>query len=444
MRYQHSSRFDPNALLPFEVACIIADISKEEKLAIFNALTPPNAVATFEFLPLSTQKEVLYALPSPKAAAILNAMSPDDRTSFLAELPSTATKDFLKLLSPEERTLTLKLLGYPPNSVGRLMTPDYIAIHMDWTVQQVLKYIRTWGRASETIDVVYAVDDQHRLLDDFHLRELLISPPHRRMRELADDRCIALHAGDDQETAVNIFRKNGRVALPVVDPQGVLLGIVTLDDILNVISAEFTEDIQKVGGTTALDGPYMETPFLSLMKKRAGWLVILFLSEMFTATAMSYFEGEISRAVVLALFLPLIISSGGNSGSQASTLIVRALALEEIYLRDWWRVFRREIASGAFLGAILGAVGFLRITLWSAVTPMYGPHWLLIACTVCCSLIGVVLWGSLIGAMLPLALKRLGFDPATSSAPFVATLVDVTGIVIYFSIAIFFLSGTLL
>jgi magnesium transporter len=259
-----------------------------------------------------------------------------------------------------------------------------------------------------------------------------------------DRKYLALHVNDDQETATSIFRKNNRAVLPVIDDGGILLGIVTIDDILRVESEEATEDIQKIGGTEALDEPYMNTPLFELIKKRAGWLVILFLGEMLTATAMGFFEDEISRAVVLALFIPLIISSGGNSGSQASTLIIRAMALGEINFKDWWRVMRREILSGLALGSILGLIGFLRIAIWSQFTPIYGPHWLLLGITVAITLLGVVLWGTLSGSMLPLLLKKMGADPATSSAPFVATMVDVTGLVIYFLVASLLLRGTLL
>jgi magnesium transporter len=440
----HFSPLATEHLQPDELADVIVNRPDEEKIELFNALVPERAAAVFEFMPFDVQQEILYSLSSERAAAVLNAMSPDDRTSLLAELPGTTATDLLKLLSPGERKVTLMLLGYPENSVGRLMTPNFIAVHLDWTVQQVLKHIRIWGYSSETIDYVYIVDDQRHLLDDVHIRAFLISSPHKRVSELSDGRYNALYATDDQEFALNTFRKNGRAALPVIDHNAVLLGIVTLDDILEISSEEFTEDIQKLGGVAALDQPYLKTPFLALMYKRAGWLVVLFIGELFTATALGYFEEEIASAVVLALFLPLIISSGGNAGSQASTLIIRALALDEISSRDWKTIGYREICSGLFLGTILGSVGFMRVSLWSFFSPIYGNHWPLIALTIFCSLIGVVLWGTLTGAMLPLILSRLGFDPATSSTPFVATLVDVTGLIIYFSIAIFFLRGTLL
>ncbi|MCE5319346.1 MAG: magnesium transporter, partial [Parachlamydia sp.] len=350
----------------------------------------------------------------------------------------------LKYLTPDERAVSIKLLGYPENSVGRLMTPDYIAIKLDWTVSRVLDHIRTKGRDSETINVIYAVDDRGVLVDDFRIREFLFASLNTTVRELADNQFVALNVDDDEEKAINVFRKYDRIALPVVDSKGILLGIVTADDIIQKAVEEDTEDIQKIGGVQALKEPYMEIPFFSLMRKRLGWLVILFLGELLTASALGYFEEEISKAVVLALFLPLIISSGGNAGSQASTLIIRAMALGEVTLKDWWKIMRREIFSGIFLGIALGAIGFFRISLWSLFSDMYGVHWLLVACTVFLALIGVVLWGTLSGSMLPLVLKRMGFDPAASSAPFVATMVDVTGLIIYFSIAMVVLHGTLL
>lgn len=433
-----------NDAQPIELADFAKHQNLEQRLLIFNLLSAELAAQTFEYLPFDLQKELINALPPGKAAAILNDISPDDRTAFLEELPSTVVNHLLKLLSPHERTLTLKLLGYPEDSVGRLMTPDYIAVKLDWTIEQVLRYVREFGQNSETINVIYVVDDKGVLIDDVRIRDLLFAPPNSTIQQLSDGSFIALNVYDSREKAVEVFRKYSRVALPVIDNAGLLLGIVTIDDILHVADQVDTADIQMMGGTIALDYPYMETPFFGLIRKRVGWLLILFLGEMLTASAMGYFEDEISKAVVLALFLPLIISSGGNSGSQATTLIVRAMALGEITLKDWWRIMRREITAGLILGAVLGFVGFFRVTLWSAFSDIYGAHWLLIALTIFFSLIGVVMWGTLSGAMLPFILKRLGFDPAASSAPFVATLVDVTGIIIYFSIAFTILQGTLL
>jgi magnesium transporter len=336
------------------------------------------------------------------------------------------------------------LLGYPESSVGRLMTPDYIAVQKDWTVREVIDHIREVGKDSETIDVIYVVDDKGVFIDDIRIREIILANPEKKIEDVIDNRYIALNVNDDQETASMAFKMNNRVALPVLDNNSVMLGIVTIDNVLWITQEEFSEDIQKIGGTEALDEPYLEIPLLKLFKKRIVWLVVLFLGEMLTATAMGYFEEEIAKAVVLALFVPLIISSGGNSGSQASTLIIQAMALGELTIADWWRVIRRELVSGLLLGAVLGLIGFTRIILWNNIFHTYGEHGVLVAITVGVSLVGVVLWGTIAGSMLPIVLKRFGADPATSSAPFVATLVDVTGLIIYFSVAFVIMRGILL
>ena len=324
------------------------------------------------------------------------------------------------------------------------MTPDFVSVRKEWTLRHVLDHVRTHGRDSETLNVIYVVNGNNRLIDDLRIREILLAPLHAVVSDLCDNRFVSLNASDDKKEAVKVFRQYDRTVLPVIDSHGRLVGIVTLDDVLDVAEEEATREIQKFGGLEALDEPYMSTPLLEMIRKRATWLVILFVGEMLTATAMGYFEHEISRAVVLALFVPLIISSGGNSGSQAATLIIRALALGEVKLRDWWRVMRREVLSGLLLGLILGTIGFVRIALWSAFSSLYGEHWMLVGLTVSCSLLGIVLWGTITGSMLPFILKWLGMDPATSSAPFVATLVDVTGLIIYFSVALVILHGTLL
>lgn len=430
---------------------LITDIAEliherpEDAGTIITHLSIGRAAAAFRILEFPVQEDVIRALPPARVAELLNELPADDRTAFLGELHSEAVKELIKLLDPEERKITLSLLGYPETSVGRIMTPDYIAVLEEWTVKQVLDYIREHGKDSETIDVIYVVDEKGKLLDDFRIREFLLVAPDTVVHTLMDDRFVALHVNDEQEEAIQVFRMENRVALPVVDDQGILLGIVTIDDMLWIANEEHTEDIQKIGGTEALDEPYLDMPLLKLVKKRLGWLVILFIGEMLTATAMAYFEDEIAKAVVLALFVPLIISSGGNSGSQASTLIIQAMALGEITPAQWWRVMRREVLSGLLLGSVLGIIGFIRIMLWNAIRPdTYGEHAMLIGTTVGVSLIGVVLWGTLSGSMLPLILKKLGADPATSSAPFVATLVDVTGLLIYFTVAFAFMSGILL
>ena len=427
-----------------DLASLLTGLSLEEQVLVFRILPRKDAAETFAYLSVDEQNALLKAMASEEAAALLNDMAPDDRTTFLEELPAEATRQLLALLTPDERAEAVRLLGYPEGSIGRLMTSHYVAVREHWTIGDVLEYVRAHGEDSETLNVLYVVDDKGTLVDDIRIREILLNPPTKTVQALMDRRFVALKATDDQETAVRVFRAEDRVALPVTDTAGVLIGIVTIDDVLDVAERAATEDIQRVGGSEALDEPYMKIAFGRMVQKRAGWLTALFIGEMLTATAMGAFEREIERAVVLALFVPLIISSGGNSGSQASTLVIRALALGEVTLADWWRVMRREIGAGLALGSILGAIGFFRITIWSAFSSIYGEHWLLIALTVSLALVGVVLWGTLIGSLLPFLLRRLGFDPAASSAPFVATLVDVTGLVIYFSVGIVVLRGTLL
>jgi len=427
-----------------DLAEVLTELSLEDQVIAFRVL-PRNAAAdVFEYLPHEAQETLLKAMGQEDVAALLNEMAPDDRTSFLEELPAAATRQLLSLLTPAQRAVAVTLLGYPDDSIGRLMTPHYVAVREDWDVRQVLDYIREHGQDSETLNVVYVVDPQGLIIDDIRIRELLLTSLDTRVRDLMDRHFVALKATDDQQTAVAAFREYDRSALPVTDTAGMLIGIVTIDDVLDVAEATATKEIQRIGGSEALDEPYMDISLARMIQKRAGWLTVLFLGELLTATAMGAFEAEISRAVVLALFIPLIISSGGNCGSQASTLVIRALALGEVGLSDWWRVVRREILTGLALGTILGVLGFFRITVWSAFSNIYGPHWFLIAITVAIALVGIVLWGTLIGSLLPFLLRRLGFDPATSSAPFVATLVDVTGVVIYFGVALIVLRGTVL
>jgi len=427
-----------------KIAELIESLRREEQVVVFRVLPRAMAADVFEYMPIEAQEELIKAMADADTAAILNDMAPDDRTALLEELPATVTRHLLQLLTPEERSAAVQLLGYPEGSIGRRMTPDYVKVRQEWTTAQALEHVRLHGQDSETLSMVYVIDARGRLLDDIRIRRLLLSPPDARISDLMDGSFTALKATDDEREAVKVFREADLNALPVLDSEGALIGIVTGDDVLDVAETAATEDIQRIGGTEALEEPYMDVGFFSMVKKRASWLVILFLGEMLTATAMAFFQREIQRAVVLALFVPLIISSGGNSGSQAATLVIRALALGEITLRDWWRVCRREIFSGLALGSILGVIGFLRISIWSQFSHLYGEHWLLVALTVGTALVGIVLWGTLAGSMLPLILRRLGFDPASASAPFVATLVDVTGLVIYFSVALVILRGTLL
>jgi magnesium transporter len=430
---------------PADVAEVILDLPDDEQVIIFRVLPHALAADVFEYLDFDAQEKLLRAMAHEQVVAILNEMAPDDRTALLEELPSAAARQLIRSLTPDERRVATALLGYPEDSVGRLMTPDFIAVKEDWTVQQVLDYIRENGQDSETLNVIYVVDDRGKLIDDIRMREFLLKPLISSVRDLMQKTFVALNVTDSQQDALNTFRKYDRTALPVIDSSGVVVGIVTIDDMLDVAEAEATEDIQKLGGMEALDEPYTTISLPRMVKKRATWLIFLFLGEMLTATAMQGYNNEIEKAAILAMFLPLIISSGGNSGSQATTLVIRAMAVGELRLRDWFRVVRRELMSGLSLGLILGSIGFARIALWQYLHIFdYGKyHWLL-ALTVGLALVGVVLWGSVAGSMLPFLLRRCGLDPATSSAPFIATLVDVTGLVIYFNVALFVLRGTLL
>ncbi len=429
---------------PADVAECITELPEDDQAVVFRLLPHAQATEVFEYLDADAQHIVLKAMGHAQAARILNDMSPDDRTALLEELPGAAVLQLIQLLSPEEKAVAQSLLNYPEDSVGRLMTPDFISIRADWSVQQVLDHIRENGSDSETLNVIYVTDERGRLIDDVRIREFLLAPVGTKVSDLHDSSFVALRATDDQATALDVFRKYDRNTLPVVDSEEKLLGIVTVDDMLDVQEEEATEDIQKLGGVEALEEPYMDAPILELVKKRAVWLVVLFLGEMFTATAMGFFQHELERAVMLALFIPLIISAGGNAGSQATSLLIRAMALGEVRLGDWWRVMRREIASGLCLGLILGLIGFSRVAIWGHFSTIYGPHYYLVGATVGTAVLGVVLWGTLAGSMLPMLLRRVGLDPATSSAPFVATLVDVTGLVIYFTAAVVLLRGTVL
>jgi magnesium transporter len=429
---------------PSEVADIIADIPEKDRAIVFRILPKENSYKTFEYLDFEVQETLLKSLGQEEVSEILNEMSPDDRTELLEDLPGQVVMQLVRLLSPEERAIAVKLLGYPEDSVGRIMTPDFISVKSDWKIEKVLETVRERGKDVEYIDTIFTTDSVGRILDEITIKEVLLAKPDSVVKEIMNDTYVSLKVTDNQEKAVEMFKEYDLYAIPVVNSENYLVGIVTADDVIDVIEEEATEDIQKFGGMEALDEPYITVPLMQMVRKRAGWLVFLFLGEMLTATAMGFFEKEIAKAVVLALFVPLIISSGGNSGSQAATLTIRAMALGEIKLRDWWRVMKREVISGFLLGTALGAIGFCRIFVWTMFTNMYGEHWFLIALTIFFTLIGVVMWGTFSGSMLPFILRRLGLDPATSSAPFVATLVDVSGLIIYFTVAMFILSGTLL
>ncbi|MCC6385719.1 MAG: magnesium transporter [Bacteroidia bacterium] len=431
-------------MLTSELAEIVSEIPEDQQVFAFRCMSRDKAARVFELIELEIQKRLLDVLPHRQVALLLNDIAADVRTSILESLPADLINKHLKVLTQSERLIALKLLGYPENSIGRLMTPDYVALKTDWTVQQAFDNIRENGQAIGSLDTFFIVDEKGRLVDDITARQLLLSSPAAIIKEIADGKFISLNVADDQEVAIEEFKTHNKSTLPVTDAAGALLGIVTIDDVLQVAEEENTEDIQKLGAVEALDMPYMQTTLATMVQKRSTWLIVLFIGEMLTATAMAHFEHEIARAVVLALFIPLIVSSGGNSGSQAATLIIRALALGEVTLRDWWKIMRREVISGLLLGLILGVIGFLRIAIWQLVNSTYGEHWLILAVTIGITLVGVVMWGTLIGSMFPIILKRFGVDPATASAPFVATAVDVTGLIIYFSVAAILMRGSLL
>ncbi len=425
--------------VPADLADVVADLPEKDKVVVFRVMPQAQAAAVFEYLDSDEQEELIHSMGREDAVRILNEMSPDDRTALLEELPAEAVRGLVASLSPSERAVAQNLLGYSEGSVGRLMTPDFIAIRSDWTVQQVLDDVRTRGHDSETLNVLYVLDDHDKLIDDLRIREFLTRPLDAKVSDLMNDAFVSLSVGDTQESAVALFRKYDRTVLPVVDKGGRLVGVVTVDDVLDVAEEIATADAHKFGGLEApLDLPYMSSGLWEMFRKRGSCLVILFVSEMLTATAMQSYSDEIEKALALSLFVPLVMSSGGNSGSQASTLVIRAMALGEVSLRDWWRVAGREIMSGLSLGALLGTVGFLRISLWTALGwdhGLYSIHPYILAIAVGVALVGIVAWGSLAGAMLPFILRFFKFDPATSSAPFVATLVDVTGLIIYFTVA---------
>jgi len=429
---------------PEELAELINENKDIDYKKVFQVLDAEKAIKTFEHLDFDYQVDLMRSFSVDQLTSTLNQISPDDRTALFEKLPPETLPKYLSLLSDEERKTAKELLQYPEDSIGRLMTPDFISVKEDWTVEHVLQYIRTHGKNSETLNLIYVTDVNGYLIDDIRVRQFLLSPLDKKVSDLMDHQFVSLNAKDDQEKAIELFKQSDRVALPVTDFNGLLLGIITFDDVMDVMEEEDTEDIQKFGGTEALDEPYLKVSFREMISKRAGWLVVLFLGEMLTASAMGFFNDELNKAVILALFVPLIISSGGNSGSQAATLIIRAMALGEVTLENWWRVMRREFLSGLVLGGILALIGFLRIAAWTFFTDIYGVHWFLIALTVSFTLVGVVMFGTLCGSMLPLILKKAGVDPAISSAPFIATLVDVTGLVIYFTIAFIILKGTLL
>lgn len=430
---------------PADIAEQLSTLDKKSRDVSFLLLPSEKKSDVFTYFESEIQQEIIKSLSDQEFAEVLNNLEPDDRTALLEDFPDDLIKHTINLLNASEKQIALNLMGYPKDCIARLMTPQYVQARADWTVQQVLDHIKKHGKNAETLTFIYIVDHANRLIDDLRIGQILMADNDTLVSDLMDYNFVGISTTTSMEDGFQIFEKYDRSALPIITDNGTLVGIVTFDDIIERMQQRDTEDIQKFGGVEGLDLSYTRTPWMELVRKRAGWLVVLFLGEMLTASAMGYFDGEIEKAVVLALFVPLIISSGGNSGSQAASLIIRAMALQELRLRDWWYVMKKEVISGITLGLILGVIGFLRIFLWQHIGLYdYGVFWVAVGLTVSVSLILIVLWGTLSGALIPFILRKLGLDPATASAPFVATLVDVTGLIIYFSIAAFFLSGKLL
>lgn len=423
---------------PAEVARLLQSFTNEEAINVFVALPDDLKVKTFSFFDHVIQLGIMEELPGPQRSNILNNLESNDRVTFFDSLDGVEVTEYLALLSDKNRLATYDLLGYPEQSVARLINTRFTTVRKEWTLGQAVEHIRRFYSDTPDANVIFVVDNNGKLVDDLPIRRLVLNDQSKKIEDIMDGFYVKLDIQDSIDDAIQKFKEYDRVAIPVTNSNNVVMGVVTIDDVIDEAEEKDTKDMQQFGGVESLDLPYVKTGFFTMIQKRAGWLIVLFIGELFTATAMAFFEMELSKAIVLQLFIPLIISSGGNSGSQAATLIIRAMALKELSYRDWWYVMRREVLSGLTLGAILGIIGFIRIAIWQYLGWYnYGSHfnWVMVAITVSLSVIGIVLWGTLTGSMIPMILKRFRLDPATSSAPFVATLVDVTGLVIYFTIA---------
>jgi magnesium transporter len=430
---------------PSDVAKIMDTLPVDIAFDSFTAFPEKKRPLLFAYLGHYLQRKIINRLSKEQASAILNHLDSNDRYSFFISLNALERSKFIEYLDDKNKKATQDTLGYPKQSVARLVNTDFATIKAEMTIAEANKHLCDNHRDSDTANVIYVVDDNGKLVDDIPVRRLVLNETTKKISDIMDGVVIKLNIRDNTDEAISKFRAYDRTVLPVTNDDNLLLGVVTIDDVMDVAEQRNTREMQRFGGVESLEYPYVKTPIFSLIRKRAGWLIILFLSEMLTATAMGFFQDELATAVVLALFIPLVISSGGNSGSQAATLIIRALAVKELSLRDWWYVMKRELFSGLCLGIVLGAIGFLRIALWQQLHWYnYGAHWQLMGLTIFFSLIGIIMWGTLSGSMIPILLKKFKLDPATSSAPFVATLVDVTGLVIYFSIAAVILQDTLL
>jgi magnesium transporter len=427
-----------------DIAELLEEIDDDMALLVFRLIKKSKASDVFSYLQTDKQLALIQQFNSAQVREIMTNMSPDDRASFLEELPGGITQIIMNSMDPKDLNEVRQLLGYPEYSVGRIMTPKYVRVKSDWTVERALDHIRKWGRRAETINVIYVVDEKEKLIDDLTLSQLIMAPPQQEIAGVIDNKFVALDAFEDQENAVKALSKYDRVALPVVDSDGILVGIITADDMFDIAEEETTEDMQLMAGMTALDDDYSQTGIGEMVKKRLGWLVVLLVGQILTATALNSYEELLSSAVFLAAFIPMIISSGGNSGSQAATLIIRALSTEDISLRDWLLVMKREFLSGLLLGLLVGLSGFIIVLGWAVANgkPIDGSLWLTCT-TVGLSLNGVILFGNMTGSMLPFILSKMGLDPAVTSAPFVSTLGDVTGILIYFSLAMLIFGSAL-
>lgn len=431
-------------LYPPDIAEIFNQLKTKEAEYVYNLLDEQLASDVLVELEDDVREDLLSSLTPKEIAEQIDNMESDDAADVIAELSDTMQGEVLSQIEDSEQASDIvDLLNYDEHSAGGIMATELIKVHLNGTSVDCVREIREQADEVENIYTIYVVNEDNKLVGTLPLKKLVISPARSKVADIYDTKVISVKTDVDEEEVANIMDKYDLVVLPVVDALDRLVGRITIDDIVDVRREEETEDAQKMAGVEAFDEPYMSLSIMEILKKRTGWLVILFIGETLTASAMGYFENEISKVVILALFVPLIISSGGNTGSQASTLVIRALALGEITIKSWWTIIKREVKVGLILGFILGLIGFLRVVIWSQITTLYGPHWLEIAFTVGLSLVGVVLWGNAIGSLFPLILKRLGLDPAVSSAPFVATVVDVTGLIIYFSIASTLLSSVL-
>ena len=431
-------------LEPADIADFIESLDPEPAGITFRVLPRNIASDVFAELELPVQEKLLSILGSKRSARVIEELEPDDRAALLDELPVEVAAPLIARLSPENRAITQTILGYDSESVGRLMTPDYVRIRKDWTVGDALSHIRRYGQDAETVHWIFVIDDEGTLIDDLHIRSLLLADPDSIIADLMDHHFVTLGATDDREEAVRAMARYNRTALPVVDSLGLLIGIVTADDIADVAEEEFTEDVQKLGGMEALHAPYTTSPIRDMVRKRGSWLTGLFILQLLSIGVIGLFDHQLEQAMVLALFIPLIIASGGNTGTQAASLLVRAIAVEEVHLGLWWRIIKKELLTGLILGTVLGFMGVLTVVLLSMVGFAHTPHALPLALTVGSAIFFIVIWGTLIGSMLPLILHKLGLDPAASSAPLVATLMDASGLTIYFGLATFILRGSLL